>query len=60
MPEGLTKIGYEELFNRIVNMSVEAPTGMTSDMLNVWLSGYMQSKDDILTLINKLKDQYGR
>ena len=60
MPEGLTKMGYDEIFNRIVNRTVKPPQDLTVEMLNEWLSGYAQCQDDILTIIGSMKDQYGR
>ena len=60
MADGLTKMGYDEIFNRIVNRSVKPPQDLTVEMLNEWLNGYAQCQDDILTIISSMKDQYGR
>ena len=58
--EGLTKMGYDMIFDRIVNRAVQPPDDMTVEMLNAWLSGYAKCQNDVLEIIGKLKDQYGR
>lgn len=60
MPEGLTKMGYDMIFERIVNRTVQPPDDMTVEMLNAWLTGYAKCQNDVLEIIGKLKDQFGR
>lgn len=60
MPEGLTKMGYDDLISRIVNRMVQTPDDMTVDTLNAWLTGYAQCQFDILKIVGQLRDQYGR
>ena len=58
--DGLTKAGFDGLFNRIVNSTVNPPTDLTAEMLKTWVEGYMRCQDDVLTIIGNLSDRYGR
>lgn len=60
MTEGLTQMGYDQIVERIVNRTVQPPDDMTVEMLNAWLTGYAKCQNDVLEIIGKLKDQYGR
>lgn len=60
MPDGLTKIGYDQIIEQIVNRTVQPPNDMTVEMLNAWLKGYATCQNDILEIIGKLNDQYRR
>ena len=60
MPEELTKMGYDAIISRIVNRVVEPPNGKTTYELTAWLAGYAKCQNDVLEIIGKLKDQYGR
>lgn len=58
--EGLTKIGYEDIINRILNRTVQPPNDMRVETLDAWLIGYAKCQSDVLEIISKLKDQCGR
>ena len=58
--EGLTKMGYDEIINRILNRTVQPPNDMRVETLDAWLIGYAKCQSDVLEIIGKLKDQYGR
>lgn len=58
--EGLTKIGYDDIINRILNRTVQPPNDMRVETLDAWLIGYAKCQSDVLEIIGKLKDQYGR
>ena len=60
MPDGLTKMGYDMIFDRIINRTVQPPDDMTIEMLNAWLTGYATCQNDVLEIVGKLKDQYRR
>ena len=60
MPEGLTKMDYDMIIDRIINRTVQPHDDMTVEMLNAWLTGYAACQRDVLEIIGKLKDQYGR
>lgn len=60
MPEGLTKMGYDQIVERIVNRTVQPPNGKTAYELTAWMTGYATCQNDVLEIIGKLKDQYGR
>lgn len=60
MSDQLTKMGYDQIMERIINRTVQPPDDMTVEMLNAWLTGYAACKNDMLEIIGKLKDQYGR
>lgn len=60
MPEGLTKMGYDQIVERIINRTVQPPEDMTVEMLNAWMTGYADCQKAVIDIINKLKDQYGR
>lgn len=58
--EGLTKVGYDDIINRILNRTVQPPNDMRVETLDAWLIGYAKCQSDVLEIIGKLKDQYGR
>jgi hypothetical protein len=58
--EGLTKIGYDDIINRILNRTVQPPNDMRVETLDAWLIGYAKCQSDVLEIIGKLKDQCGR
>lgn len=60
MPEGLTKIGYDQIAEKIINRVVQPPTGKTVYELAAWFQGYADCQRAILDIIQKMKDQYGR
>ena len=59
-PGGLTSIGYNYIIDQIVNRKVQPPKEMYTMELSAWLTGYAKCQNDIIDIINKLKDQYGR
>ena len=59
MPE-LTKQGYDNIIDRIVNRTVEPPKTLTVQALNAWLNGYAQCQLEILDIIETLRDTNGR
>lgn len=58
--EGLTKIGYDEIIERVKNMVVTPPQGVTINELERWLEGHAYAQACMLSILNKMKDQYGR
>lgn len=56
----LTKMGYDNITDRIINRIVQPPFDMNCSELNAWLNGYATCQNDILEIIGQLKDQYGR
>lgn len=56
----LTKIGYDQIIERIVNRTVEPPTDKNCVELNAWLQGYADCQSAVLDIILRMKDQYGR
>ena len=59
-PGGLTSIGYNYIIDQVVNRKVQPPEEMYTMELRAWLTGYAKCQNDIIDIINKLKDQYGR
>ena len=60
VPNGLTNMGYDQIIERIINRMVQPLDDMTVEALNAWLTGYATCQNDVLEIIGKLKDQYGR
>lgn len=60
MSEELTKVGYSLIIDRIVNRKVEPPKGLDAIGLLNWCSAYAQCQNDILDIIEKLRDSNGR
>ena len=56
----LTKIGYDQIIDKIVNREIEPPKGMNCVALNEWLQGYADCQNAIIDIVEKLRDQYGR
>lgn len=51
---GLTRIGYEDLIDRIVNRTLDPPRGITASGMTQWLNGYATCQHDIIDLIQSL------
>ena len=60
VPEGLTKMGYDQIIERIINRAVDPPVKKTCIELTAWLTGYADCQNAIIDIIRKMKDQYGR
>ena len=58
--EELTKIGYDNIIDRIINRKVETPKDMNCITLHAWLTGYTDCQHDIINIIKELRDQNGR
>ena len=58
--KGLTKMGYDGLIERIINRTIQPPNDKKWYELNAWLQGYAACQNNILLIIEELKDQYGR
>ena len=58
--EGLTKMGYDQIIELIQNMRFGLTGPATLEDLERYLEGYRRCKDDILSLLQKLRDQSGR
>lgn len=56
----LTKMGYDNIVDRIVNRQVDPPKNLTVTALNAWLSGYAKCQLEILDIIETLRDTNGR
>lgn len=56
----LTKSGYDQIIDKIVNREIEPPKGMNCFALNAWLQGYADCQNAIIDIVEKLRDQYGR
>ena len=56
----LTKIGYDQIIDKIVNREIEPPKGMNCFVLNAWLQWYADCQNAIIDIVEKLRDQYGR
>ena len=56
----LTKTGYDQIIDKIVNREIEPPKGMNCFVLNAWLQGYADCQNAIIDIVEKLRDQYGR
>lgn len=59
MPE-LTKQGYDNIIDRIINREVEPPKDKNCAELNAWLQGYADCQNAIIDIIESLKNQFGR
>lgn len=57
--ESLTKIGYDNIIEYIVNREVTPPKMNVYDM-HIWLSAYAKCQNDIIDIIKSLKNDYGR
>jgi len=53
----LTKVGYDNIIDRIVNRKVEPPKDMNCITLYAWLTGYTDCQQDIINIIKELRDQ---
>ena len=60
MSEELTKAGYSLIIDRIVNRKINPPQGLDAAELLNWCSAYAQCQNDILGIIEKLRDSNGR
>lgn len=60
MSEELTKAGYSLIIDRIVNRKIDPPQGFDADGLLNWCAAYAQCQNDILDIIEKLRDSNGR
>jgi len=58
--EGLTKIGFDQIIERIVNRQFDPPRGKNLRALSDYLTGYADCQNDIISLLQELRDQYGR
>ena len=58
--EGLTKIGFDQIIERIQNMRLGITNPATLKDLERYLEGYKRCKNDIISLLQELRDQYGR
>jgi len=60
MSEELTKAGYSLIIDKVVNRKVDPPQGLDAVGLLNWCSAYAQCQNDILDIIEKLRDSNGR
>ena len=60
MPDGLTKMGYDDIITRIQNMVIRPPQDMNVETLYAWLKGYADAQNAVVEMIDGLKGQYGR
>lgn len=51
----MTKIGYDDILNRIHAHPVLVPDDMTTEQLQSWFEGYSQSQRDVINIIEELK-----
>lgn len=58
--EGLTKMGYDQIIERVLNIKTTLPELLTVDEAKLYLDGYQRCQIEIFKLLNELKDQYGR
>lgn len=58
--EGLTKMGFDQIIERVLNMKTTLPELLTVDEARLYLEGYSRCQIEIFKLLNELKDQYGR
>lgn len=58
--EGLTKIGFDQIIERIQNMRLSITNPATLKDLERYLEGYKRCKSDIISLLQELRDQCGR
>lgn len=58
--EGLTKMGFDQIIERIVNRQFEPPRGKTLLEFSSYLTGYADCQHDIILLLQELRDQYER
>ena len=56
----LTTQGYDNIIDRIVNRIVKPPEELTANELCIWCNAYAECQDNIIDIINKLKEGYGR
>ena len=56
----LTKQGYDMIIERIINRRIKPPDMFDLDALTAWLNGYAKCQNDILDIIEKLRDSNGR
>lgn len=58
--EGLTKMGFDQIIERIVNRHFDPPRGKNLLEFSGYLDGYADCQNDIISLLQELRDQYGR
>lgn len=58
--EGLTKMGFDQIIERIVNRQFDPPRGKNLRALSDYLTGYADCQNDIISLLQELRDRYGR
>lgn len=56
----MTKIGIENLKDRIINRTIDPPQDLTIQELTAWLNGHAKCQIDILEIIESLtKEAWG-
>lgn len=60
MSEELTKAGYSLIIDKIMNRKVDPPQGLDAIGLLNWCAAYAQCQEDILGIVEKLRDSNGR
>lgn len=58
--EGLTKMGFDQIIERIQNMRLSIAGPITLEDLERYLEGYGRCQSDIIGLLQELRDQHGR
>ena len=57
MSERLTKMGYDQIIERILNKAVDPPNGKTYTELTAWMNGYANCVNNVIDIILKMKEQ---
>jgi hypothetical protein len=53
------QMGYDEIINRVTNMVVTPPHGVTIVELKRWIEGHADAQVCVLSILNEMKDKYG-
>ena len=59
MPD-LTKQGYDMIIDRVINMKITPPGGLTIAELKRWMEGHADAQASILSILEQMKDSNGR
>ena len=56
----LTKQGYDMIIDRVINIKITPPDGLTIAELKRWMEGHADAQARILGILEKMKDSNGR
>ena len=59
MPD-LTKQGYDMIIDRVINMKITPPDGLTIAELKRWMEGHADAQAEVVAMVEQMKDSNGR